>query len=176
MSPCGSLKRKIEPNENDDTFTIAKKVRCDRTQVGNEYVIKNSEPVLAKDMRLYDVIYTCRHEDDAHIYAISYHENEKTLAYLRNVLAVERPDHDGIIAVFMTSYKNPIIEANVRQWSLAIGREFHSSYVSTSNTIDDSVHFYMLKDQIAEITFSSESRSALVNQLAQLVEPCKKIL
>ncbi|CAF1244733.1 unnamed protein product [Didymodactylos carnosus] len=164
-----SLKRKTESNQNNDTFTIAKRIRCDQIQVENERTIKNCEPILTNGIRLFDVIYTCCHEGDAHIYAINYRGNEKTLVHLRHILAVQYQDHDGIIVIFMTTHQEPIIETNVQQWSLDIGREFHSSYVGTSVISDDSVHFHILEDiQTLEI---SESKSALVDHLARLVTP-----
>ncbi|CAF1164110.1 unnamed protein product, partial [Didymodactylos carnosus] len=171
------ITNKRKENDNSDELTGKK----------HKNEVENTNPVTTKGSRHYDIIYSCRYEDDANVYAIERNGNEKALKHLRLVLdGQEENGDDESIAIFLTKEdESSIEESQVEQWSLSKGKEFRETYVSEDD--EGTINFHVLEGKIPEnhgkiFTGGNEeeeeeeydendSSYLVIDQLVELVQP-----
>ncbi|CAF0824150.1 unnamed protein product [Adineta steineri] len=141
--------------------------------------VVNSNPVTTIGSRLYDIIYTSSHYNAPHLYAFEYNGNEKALACLRKILALQ-PDSNETMALFITKYKEPIDEENVKEYAVQLGSNFWNSYSEGQQETDQTaIHFHLIHGKIPENYGSLKDNDSesnvpphiLIDQLAKSVQP-----
>jgi hypothetical protein len=131
--------------------------------------IINSNPILTVGFRHYDIIYTSIYYNAPHLYALEYNGNEVALARLRKILALHS-NTDETSAVFITKFKEPIEERNVKEYATHIIKE---------ETDQDTVTFHLLEGKIPENFGSLDNNEdenyipphQLISQLTKFVQP-----
>jgi hypothetical protein len=129
-----------------NTFSL---IEAEATSLNLDSIF-NSTPILTVGSRNYDIIYTSVYYNAPNLYALEYNGNEKALARLRKILCLN-PDTDETLAIFITKYKEPIHESNVKDYAIKIGSDYYRTYAEGEQETDEkTIHFHLLEGKIPE--------------------------